>query len=133
MIGWFTAVATELNRAYAWPDGKVVGRGQIHAWHKRRTLNRAGQLPPSELPGRRFETSEWVEWARPGVPGPRRKGWVVPRAREGWEEPWRGFAAAAHQLPVRPRHRDPATGHWVITHPDRKPVMWPPVDSEVAS
>jgi len=54
----------------------------------RRTRNQLGQLPPSPLRKRRnvprtaakviFDPVAWIEWARPGVPGPRNKGWVVP-------------------------------------------------------
>ena len=141
MIGGYTVVAAQLNHAYVWPGGREINRQQVEAWHLRRTLNKSQQLPPSAVsenpdaartePRWEFETMAWIEWARPGVPGPRRSGWTVPRPREGHEQPWPGWQAE-HQLPIRPRHRDPATGHWVITHPNRKPVMWPPVNREAS-
>ena len=135
MIGGYSLVAAELNRAFIWPGGKEITRQQIEAWHKRRTLNQLQQLPPSAIEDNpdtprtvarwTFETAAWIEWARSGVPGPRRAGWVEPRPREGWETPWPGWTAT-HQLLIRRRHRDPLTGHWVITHPNRKPERWPP-------
>jgi len=142
MIGGYTVVAAALNTAYVWPGGREISRQQVQAWDVRRTLNKLQQLPPSAVeenpeagrtqPTRLHETREWIEWARPGVPGPHSNGqrgqnWAVPRPREGYDTPWPGWQAQ-HRLPVRPRHRDPVTGHWVITHPNRKPVPWPPVE-----
>jgi len=126
MIGGYAAVARELNQAFAWPgkDGPV-DRRQVEMWHKRRTANRAGQLAPSparEVPQPRrstprylFDTGSWVEWARPGVPGPRRSGWMVPQ---------RG-PDPRPQHPPHPRRaspprtdwsrvQSPLTGRWVL-------------------
>jgi hypothetical protein len=30
-----------------------------------------------------FRLSDWPEWVRPGVPGPRRRGWITPKGRAG--------------------------------------------------
>ena len=84
----YSGVAAALNRAFTWPAGKFIDRRQVERWHMRRTRNQLGQLPPSPLRKRRneprtaakviFDPVAWIEWARPGVPGPRNKGWVVP-------------------------------------------------------
>ena len=88
-IGGYTIVADALNKAYDWPH--PVSRQLVEAWHKRRTPNKARQLPPSAVrenrnpprttPRWEFETSAWVTWAAAGVRGPRRKGWVIPASR----------------------------------------------------
>jgi len=112
----YAGVAAALNRAYAWPGKtRAVTRQQVEAWHKRRTLNRAGQVPPSQR-GRRavFRIADWIEWARPGVPGPQRSGWIVPvpggMAHDGATWDPEKFDPRAH---ARPRVLS-AAGHWVL-------------------
>jgi hypothetical protein len=100
MIGGYSTVAAELNRRFA--ADPPIDRRQVAAWHKRGTANRTGQLPPEPVetrpmpprttPRYLFETGDWVAWTRPGVPGPRNKGWrILPELAE----------PAAPQLPPR--------------------------------
>jgi hypothetical protein len=101
----YSGVAAALNAAFDWPDGRVIDRRQVERWHARRTLNQAGQAPPSPVRKRRgvprtspkviFDPADWIEWARPGVPGAaaarpvsgpgvrgwRNMGWTVPVAK----------------------------------------------------
>ncbi|HYK70387.1 MAG TPA: hypothetical protein VEV45_20755 [Streptosporangiaceae bacterium] len=93
MIGGFQAVATALNNAYIWPGGREFDRRQIQVWDARQTRNKAGATPPAPVdaepdvpalgrkPSKVYDTEHWVTWARSGVPGPRNKGWLVPRPR----------------------------------------------------
>jgi hypothetical protein len=91
MRGGYSVVAAVLNRAYDWPDERDVTRQWVENVHLRRTPNKARQLPPSSVeerpealrttPVHIFETDDWVEYARPGVRGERRRGWVVPVPR----------------------------------------------------
>lgn len=94
MEGGFSAVAAVMNDQLAWPDGRWVSRQQVEAWARRGTVNHARQLPPSPVrenpaalrtvPRLIYDPAAWVAWALPGVPGPRRRGWVYPtRAQDG--------------------------------------------------
>jgi len=88
MRGGYQVVATALNLAYSWPDGRTVDRRQVEMWFIRETLNKDGEPPPHEVdtddeaprtqPFYIFETDHWVVWVAPGVPGERRRGWVIP-------------------------------------------------------
>lgn len=83
MIGGYSTVAGMLNRRYA--AQPPIDRRQVSAWYKRGTLNKDGQPPPEPVdkrvrpprttPRYLFDTEHWVAWVRPGVPGPRNKGW----------------------------------------------------------
>jgi hypothetical protein len=95
MIGGFAAVAEYMNAKLVFPgkEPEKITRQQVQAWSARGTVNQAGQLPPSPVrevtqPHRtadrlQFDLDAWVDWARPGVPGPRRKGWIVPKGKAG--------------------------------------------------
>lgn len=88
MIGGYSAVAAVLTAQFE----ACVDRRQVSAWYQRGTRNQAGLLPPEPVetrprpprttPRYLFETGDWVAWFRPGVPGPRRKGWRVYAERE---------------------------------------------------
>lgn len=88
MKGGYQVVATVLNDTYIWPDGRVIDRRQVEMWFIRQTVNQAGEKPPepvaedAEAPRTQpfyiFDTTPWVAWVQPGVPGQRGAGWVVP-------------------------------------------------------
>ena len=92
MIEGYSVVAAELNRWFAWPDHRPISRQQVEAWHRRRTVNRLRQLPPSPVhevsnpprtsPRFLFDTRDWVEWARPGVPAVGGRSWIIPEPKE---------------------------------------------------
>jgi len=79
--GSYTAVARALNGAYGLAGGAALDRRVIERWHRRRTLNSAGQPPPEPVrrtdesrghghPHVIFRLADWVTWARPGLHAP---------------------------------------------------------------
>lgn len=85
MIGGYSLVAGVLNRTFR-PE-PPIDRRQVAAWYQRGTYNRDGVESPRETEKRTqakrttprllFDTDAWVAWFRPGVPGPRNKGWRI--------------------------------------------------------
>jgi hypothetical protein len=93
MIGGYSMVAALLSRQFE----ASIDRRQVAAWYNRATRNQDGQLPPQPAqkllkpprttPRYLFDTDDWVTWLRPGVPGPRNKGWRVYPERTGTSQP----------------------------------------------
>ena len=85
MYGGYAVVAGVINQRFR-PE-PPVSRSRVYHWHKRGTLNRAGDKPPSPVeenpdaprtqPRYVFDTDPWLEWFRHGVPGPHGRGWVA--------------------------------------------------------
>jgi hypothetical protein len=85
MRGGWSAIAAAINERYR--PQPPVSRSQVAAWHQRQTVNRAGHAPPDPVltvdepkrttPRWIFRVSDWVDWFKVGVPGPRNKGWRV--------------------------------------------------------
>jgi hypothetical protein len=92
LAGGYSVMAAVLNERYNWPDGRYVSRQQVEAWARRQTRNKAGERAPLPVrenpaalrttPTKIYDAGHWVDWVAAGVPGPRRRGWVIPAPRE---------------------------------------------------
>jgi hypothetical protein len=85
MYGGYSVVAAVINQRFR-PEPPIV-RQRVSHWYLRGTLNNRGEPPPRPVevhpdaprsqPRYVFDTEPWVEWFRPGVPGPHGHGWMV--------------------------------------------------------
>ncbi len=78
-LGGYSAAARAVNAAYGLAGDAAIRRDRLEQWHRRGTLNAAGEPPPEpavpEVQGAArteprvlFRVADWVEWVRPGVP-----------------------------------------------------------------
>jgi hypothetical protein len=85
--GGLTDVARALNKRFSLDP--PIDRRRVDSWVRRRTLNAAGQLPPSpagripnakpRTPSLVWDIEAWVRWYGQGVPQPyNRRGWKIP-------------------------------------------------------